>query len=141
MELDTMRMRISMMVGAALLVFAAAAVVTGAQEGGNPEAAELENPVEATPESIETGERLYMRRCRGCHGRDAAGGPPKEAGETPTSNLIDDEYDHGSTDGEIFYVIMNGVPPELVMSPFDDRFDDTETWHVVNYLRSLQQTQ
>ena len=82
-----------------------------------------------------------MRRCRGCHGRDAAGGPPKEAGETPTSNLIDDEYDHGSTDGEIFYVIMNGVPPELVMSPFDDRFDDTETWHVVNYLRSLQQTQ
>ena len=135
-----MRMRISMIAVAGLLVSGAAAVVTVAQEGANPEAAKLQNPVAATPESLEAGERLYMRRCRGCHGRDATGGPPKEAGERPTSNLIDDEYDHGSTDGEIFYVIRNGIPPELVMSPFDDRLDETETWHVVNYLKSLQQT-
>lgn len=135
-----MRQCLLMAALAGLLVSGATAAVTVAQESGNLEAAKLRNPVEATPGSIEAGERLYMRRCRGCHGRDAAGGPPKEAGEAPTSNLIDDEYEHGSTDGEIFHVIRNGIPPELVMAPFDDRLDETDTWNVVNYLRSLQQT-
>ena len=47
---------------------------------------------------------------------------------------------HGSTDGEIDFVIRNGIPPELVMEPFDDRLDETDTWNIVNYLSSLQKT-
>ena len=122
----------------AVLAGGVTAAVTVAQEGGNPDAAKLENPVAATPDSIAAGEKLYMRRCRGCHGSDATGGPPKEAGGAPTSNLVDDQYQHGSTDGEIYWVIRNGIPPELVMEPFDDRLDETDSWHIVNYLRSLQ---
>ena len=121
-----------------VLVAAFMAVAMTAQEkhGGNPEAAKLKNPVAMSPESIAAGEAIYMKRCRGCHGRDAAGGPPKEAGDHPASNLIDAEWDHGGTDGEIYYVIRNGVPPELVMEPWDDRLSETDTWNVVNFLRS-----
>ena len=113
--------------------------VMSAQEkpGGNAAAAKMKNPAAATPESIAAGETLYRRSCRGCHGKDATGGPPKDAGLAEASNLVDDKWDHGSTDGEIFYTIRNGVAPDLVMEPWDDRLSETDTWNIVNYLRSL----
>ena len=134
-----MRIGLLVMTLAALVAAGASAVSVAQEEGGNPEAAMLENPITMTAESIEAGEKLYMRRCRGCHGSDALGGPPKEGGGRPTPNLVDHEYLFGSTDGEIFWVIRNGIPPELVMEPFDDRLDETNTWNVVNYIRSLQE--
>ena len=75
------------------------------EDGNSPESTMLENPIAMTAESIEAGEKLFMRRCRGCHGSDAMGGPPKEAGEAPTPNLVDHEYEYGSTDGDIFSVV------------------------------------
>ena len=132
-----MRARVVTMAFVALLAGLAVGI-TAAQEkaGGNAEAAKLKNPVPSSPESIAAGEAVYMRRCRGCHGRDATGGPPKEAGDKEASNLVDDKWDHGGTDGEIFYTIRNGVPPELVMEPWDDRINETDTWNLVNFLRS-----
>jgi mono/diheme cytochrome c family protein len=115
------------------------AVATTAQEshrGGNAEAAKVKNPVAMSPESIAAGEAIYMKRCRGCHSRDLTGGPPKEAGDHEASNLIDDKWDHGSTDGEIYHVIRNGIPPELVMEPWYDRIDETGTWNLINFIRS-----
>lgn len=115
------------------------AVAISAQEekrGGNAEAAKLKNPVAVSPESIAAGEAIYMKRCRGCHGRELTGGPPKEAGDHEASNLVDDKWDHGGTDGEIYHVIRNGVPPELVMEPWDDRINEADTWNLVNYMRS-----
>lgn len=121
-----------------VLMAASLAVAITAQEkrGGNPEAAKLKNPVAMSPESIAAGEAIYMKRCRGCHSRELTGGPPKEAGDHEASNLVDDKWDHGGTDGEIYHVIRNGVPPELVMEPWDDRINETETWHLVNFIRS-----
>jgi mono/diheme cytochrome c family protein len=126
----------------ALLVALPLALVTVAatgqeKPGGNPEAAKVKNPVAATPESIAAGETIYARRCRGCHGKEGTGGPPKEANDRPASNLVDAQWDHGSTDGEIFDTIRNGVPPQFVMEPWDDRISETDTWNVVNYVRSL----
>ncbi len=115
------------------------AVAISAQEekrGGNAEAAKLKNPVAMSPESVAAGEAIYMKRCRGCHSRELTGGPPKEAGDHEASNLVDDKWDHGGTDGEIYHVIRNGVPPELVMEPWDDRINETDTWNLVNFIRS-----
>jgi len=95
------------------LPLALVTLVATAQEksGGNPEAAKLKNPVAATPESIAAGESFYNRRCRFCHGKDGTGGPPKEANDHPASNLVDAQWDHGSTDGEIFYTILMASGP------------------------------
>lgn len=115
------------------------AVAISAQEekrGGNAEAAKLKNPVAMSPESSAAGEAIYMKRCRGCHSRELTGGPPKEAGDHEASNLVDDKWNHGGTDGEIYHVIRNGVPPELVMEPWDDRINETDTWNLVNFIRS-----
>jgi len=116
------------------------AFVGAAQKpGGNPEALKIKNPVPATAESVAAGQVIYKRRCSACHGADGKGGPPKEDYLKAPPNLIDGSWDHGSSDGEIYWVIKNGVPPDLLMEGWDDRLSDTDMWNVVNFLRDLAQ--
>jgi len=98
---------------------------------------QLENPQAATPESVAAGEKIYKRYCQLCHGEDGTGSPSREAGFPASSNLVDAEWDHGSTDGDIYTVIQNGVEPEMAMEPWFDRLSETDIWNVVNYLRAL----
>jgi mono/diheme cytochrome c family protein len=111
-----------------------AAVLLAAQ--GNPEAAKVKNPVASTPESIAAGKAVYTRYCAVCHGVNGRGGSGSDI-SAPAPDLTDAEWKHGSTDGEIFDVIKNGVPPDLNMEPWGDRIKDPDIWNVVNYVRSL----
>ena len=96
-----------------------------------------ENPVEATEESVRAGLRVYGRFCRACHGIRADGqGMTAPPGSRP-ANLIDDEWVHGDTDGDIYLVIRNGVPPAYDMDAWEGRITDEEIWHVVNFLRNF----
>ena len=52
-------------------------------------------------------------------------------------DLTDGQWDHGSTDGEIFTVIKRGVPPTM-MAGYDGRIPDADIWSIVNYLRTLR---
>ena len=115
---------------------AATAIVAAAAAQGNPEAAKVVNPVSPSAESVAEGKRVYQRYCASCHGSNAEGGAGNDL--IPAApDLTDKEWKHGATDGEIFSVIKNGVPPDLNMVPFADQLKDTEIWNVVNYLRSL----
>ena len=119
-----------------IVVASSLAGITSAIAQGNHEAAQIRNPIAATAESIGEGKRLYQRHCASCHGSNAEGGPGNDL--IPAApDLTDKEWKHGSTDGEIFSVIKNGVPPDLNMIPFGDQMKDTDIWNVVNYLRSL----
>ncbi len=109
-----------------------------AAEPAQEAAAEVpENPVEATEESVRSGLRVYGRFCRSCHGIRADGqGMTAPTGSRP-ANLIDDEWTHGDTDGDIFLVIRNGVPPAYDMDAWEGRITDEEIWHIVNFLRNM----
>jgi len=110
-------------------------------KGGNPEAAKITNPVEATPDSIAAGKKTYFGFCGGCHGADAKGGLVlsivEDRGGSPPPDLTDDKSDYGSSDGEVFTVVKKGVPPEFIMGSFEGRLSDTDIWNVINYVRSL----
>ena len=103
---------------------------------GNPEAAKLQNPVQPSPESIAAGKQAFTRYCANCHGLNAEGGPGNDL-TPPAPDLTDKEWKRGSTDGEIFTSIKNGVPPDFNMGAFGDQLKDEEIWTVVNYVRSL----
>ena len=118
----------------AVLLASLTGIVMMAQ--GNPEAAKITNPVAATAESVAAGQPIYRRYCASCHGINAEGGSGSDI-SPPAPDLTDSEWKNGSTDGEIFSVIKNGVPPELNMGPWGDSIKDTDIWNVVNYLRSL----
>jgi mono/diheme cytochrome c family protein len=110
----------------------------------NPEAAALKNPLASTPEALSVGKRAYDTNCAACHGNVAQGAAKagiaisiiaEQSGKQPP-DLTDNQWDHGSTDGEIFTVIKRGVPPTM-MAGWEGRLSDTEIWSVVNYLRAV----
>ena len=128
-------------VTAALVAFAFAltslAVGAGAQAtGGDPKAAAVKNPVPANPASIKRGQQNYNRACQHCHGPNGQGDGSLAPTNPSPSNHTDDKWDHGSSDGEIFSVIANGIP-DSEMKGVRSEVTATEIWHIVNYLRSI----
>jgi mono/diheme cytochrome c family protein len=123
------------LVGLSAAVFAVGA--TGQELGGNPEAKKVKNPVAATPASIAAGQATFQKYCKFCHGADAKGDGPMAPKDTHPSNLTDDKWDRGSSDGEIFAVISEGAGPKFQMKGFKSKLTATEMWNVVNYVRSL----
>ena len=125
-------------IAGAACVFASAALLTAGAPArqGNPAAAKVTNPVSATPESLAQGKQVYQRRCASCHGSNGEGGLGNDL-VGPAPSLVDATWEHGSTDGEIFDVIKNGIPPEFMMVAWKDDLKDDEIWSVVNYLRSM----
>ena len=126
--------------GAAFALLAAAPTLQAAEEGGaiqEPAAEIPENPIEATEESVRAGLRVYGRFCRSCHGVRGDGRGQNPSPGTRPANLIDEEWVHGETDGEIYNVIRQGVPPAYDMDAWEGRITDEEIWHVVNFLREL----
>jgi mono/diheme cytochrome c family protein len=110
----------------------------------SPEATKLTNPVASTPESIAAGKKAYDANCAACHGNMAQGAVKagvvisiiEEQGGKQPSDLTDDQWEHGSSDGEIYRVIKKGIPPTM-MAAWDGRISDSEIWSIVNYLRTL----
>jgi mono/diheme cytochrome c family protein len=111
-------------------------------------AATRRNPVTSTPASIAAGKRTYDALCAVCHGNQAQGAVKagfamsiiaEQQGKQPP-DLTDDQWDHGSTDGEIFAAIMRGLPPSM-MPGFTGQLTDDDVWNIVNYVRSLRPTQ
>jgi mono/diheme cytochrome c family protein len=123
----------------ALSFVALASVLASAQNpGGSPEGKKMKNPVASSPESIKAGAAAFQKNCRFCHGADAKGDGPMAPKDTHPSNLTDDKWDRGSTDGEIFLVIQNGAGPKFDMKGYKSKMTEPEIWNIVNYLRSIQ---
>jgi cytochrome c oxidase cbb3-type subunit 3 len=107
---------------------------------GDPEAAKVRNPVPSSPESIAAGKQKYTEfGCNTCHGANGEGGLSpsitEDQGLPGPPDLIDDEWAHGGSDGEIFKTITTGVPP-FIMGPYKGRLSDTDIWNIINFLRS-----
>jgi mono/diheme cytochrome c family protein len=111
---------------------------------GSPASA-LTNPVPATPASIAAGKAAYDATCAACHGDRAQGAIRakltlsiiEEQNGKQAPDLTDAEWDHGSSDGEIFTVLKRGVPTTM-MPGFGGAVSDENLWSIVNYLRTLE---
>jgi mono/diheme cytochrome c family protein len=108
---------------------------TAPKKGGNGAAANIKNPVAATPESLAAGKRSYTRLCVRCHGPEGQGDGTGATGPVPPGDLSDNSWEYGGSDGEIFAVIHDGVSAD--MEGYAQRMSDTDIWNVVNYLRTF----
>jgi cytochrome c oxidase cbb3-type subunit 3 len=77
--------------------------------------------------AIREGASLFRANCSPCHGLNATGG-----GRGP--DLSANRWAHGSSDGDIFRTISQGVPGTEMPA---NGFEDSEIWAIVAYLRSL----
>jgi len=134
------------MAAASLVASALAPMAAGVQEHPrmphrHPEGEKLVNPILPASDSAKLGAAIYAKSCASCHGPNGLGNGRLAAamaayGARP-SNLADTEWQHGSTDGEIFMVIRDGIGPDLHMPQYQGKLSDDEVWHVVNYIRAL----
>src|SRR5262245_49442836 len=83
----------------------------------HPDAQKIENPIVSSPESIAAGGKIYAKLCASCHGASGRGNGRLAAGMAAygvrPSDLVDKTWQHGSTDGEIFAVIRDGIGPDF----------------------------
>jgi mono/diheme cytochrome c family protein len=137
---------VALWAGCALIALAGAGLHAGQgipatgttpRRGGNPAAAQLTNPVAATPESVAAGRRTYARLCSRCHGPEGKGdGGGAGAGGQP-ADFTDDGWDFGASDGEIFTVIRDGTSAD--MEAYGERISETDIWNLVRYIRTLKE--
>lgn len=90
------------------------------------EANDMQNPLEANKQTLETGKAMYMN-CMACHGATGLGDGAIPSGNFTTKAFMD------QTDGAIFYKIANG---RGTMPGFKGLGDDN-LWATVLYIRSL----
>jgi mono/diheme cytochrome c family protein len=101
----------------------------------NPEAAKLKNPVANTPEAIDKGKALYKRHCASCHGAGGKGDGALALSGGEPSDLTDEVWDYGSSDGEIFVAIRDGVSADMLA--YKDKLKERELWQIVLFLRRI----
>ena len=123
----------------ASVVLASPAIGVHAQvkPGGNPKAAAVKNPVPSNANSINKGRQAYSKACRHCHGTKGLGDGPLAPKNPSPANLTDSEWKYGSSDGEIFAIISNGVGGDSEMKGVRSEMTTTDMWSIVNYLRSI----
>jgi mono/diheme cytochrome c family protein len=106
------------------------------------DAQQLKNPVSGTPESLAAGATTYAKYCAVCHGATGRGDGKLAAAMAAyngayAADLTDGVWQHGSSDGEIFVSIRDGIGPEFVMGPWKGKIPDQEIWNLVNYVKTL----
>jgi mono/diheme cytochrome c family protein len=118
-----------------------AAVAGKLQRMGIPGSfAKLRNPVTSSKQVLTAGRAHFADHCAICHGNDGSG--QTEIGRnlyprTPDLRLSETQQ---LTDGEIFYIIENGV--RLTGMPaWGDGSEESKraTWHLVTFIRHLPQ--
>lgn len=121
------------------LTGASLAIAQATPVGGTPAGAGMKNPVPATESSVAAGREVYLAKCAACHGErgDGHGHGVPDYGKRP-ADLTRPSYVYGTTDGDVFDVIRNGVEPSLAMPAWDGIISDTDIWSLVNYLRMLR---
>jgi mono/diheme cytochrome c family protein len=97
-----------------------------------------ENPVQATDEVIAVGMSHYADHCAACHANDGSGETQIGLGLYPKPPDMRQDATQSLTDGELFYIIENGV--RLTGMPAwgaGTHESAEETWHLVHFIRQL----
>ena len=103
----------------------------------SPVVMSLVNPVEATPESLARGERLFNRFCAPCHGTDGIGANASISALHPMLPAINlaSAVTAVRPDGYVYGIIRAG---RALMPAYGHQIPHHDRWHIVNYVRQLQ---
>jgi len=104
------------------------------------EARERTNPVPHTPEVIAEGMAHYADHCASCHANDGSGETDLGLGLYPKPPDMRLPATQSLTDGQLFYIIENGVRLTGMPAWSTGQAEGEEaTWHLVHFIRELPQ--
>ncbi len=100
---------------------------------------ELKNPVQASAEVLSGATAHFADHCATCHGNDGRGNTLMGRGLYPKPPDMTEPSTQNLTDGEIYYIIENGIRftgmPAFGEEPGND--NDLESWDLVHFIRHL----
>jgi mono/diheme cytochrome c family protein len=99
---------------------------------------ERTNPVTRSEEAVRAGLEHFADHCALCHANDGSGDTPFGRGMFPPSPDLRGEATQRMTDGELFFIIENGVRftgmPAFATGTAES---EAESWNLVHFLRRL----
>ncbi len=97
------------------------------------------NPFAGDEQALGQGRDEFFSRCATCHGSDGRGATPIGANVYPRVPDLHGPATQGLTDGEIRYIIANGIQlTGMPAMPAMNGQEERVSWALVTYLRSLR---
>ena len=104
------------------------------------DAAALQNPVPNTPEVLAEGRAHWADHCALCHDNDGSGSTTIGMRTYPPAPDMRQPATQNLSDGELFYIIQNGI--RLSAMPAwgsGSGHDEEDSWKLVRFIRHLPQ--
>jgi mono/diheme cytochrome c family protein len=96
------------------------------------------NPVAMSGDSVARGEKTFVMRCGGCHGRKADGKGPNSLDILPRPrNLRNGPFVASVSDERLFQSILYGVQGTAMPSWIDYGLQTNDVGDLVNFIRSI----
>ncbi len=97
-----------------------------------------QNPVAMSADSAARGEKTFLQRCTGCHGKKADGKGPNSLDILPRPrNLRNAWFVEKTGDARLFDSILYGVQGTAMPAWIDYGLSQQEVGDIVNFIRSL----
>jgi mono/diheme cytochrome c family protein len=101
-------------------------------------ARELRNPVPSSIPGLQQGMAHFADHCAICHANDGSGRTTIGMNTYPKSPDMREQNTQSLTDGELYYVIRNGIRFTAMPGWGEgETVDDEETWNLVHFIRHL----
>lgn len=101
------------------------------------EASERQNPVQAGDEVISEAMAHFADHCALCHGNDGRGRTEIGGGLYPKPTDMTQPETQNLSDGELYYIIENGVRLTGMPAFGEGGGEDEDTWKLVRFIRRL----
>ncbi|MBZ5611125.1 MAG: c-type cytochrome [Acidobacteriia bacterium] len=95
------------------------------------------NPVSDSPEVLEEAKAHWADHCAGCHSNDGSGNTPMGKGMYPPAPDMRAPATQQMTDGELFFIIENGVRMSGMPAWGGAGHDEQDSWKLVRFIRHL----
>lgn len=115
-----------------------AAMARAVREASIPaRARELQSPVGATPETLAEARAHWADHCAGCHANNGSGDTPLGRNLFPEAPDMRQAATQSLSDGELYYVIQNGIRLTGMPAWGEPVDDDRQSWSLVAFIRHL----
>jgi mono/diheme cytochrome c family protein len=94
---------------------------------------ERQNPVPHSAEALASGRAHFADHCASCHANDGSGNTGMGRNLFPRSPDMRQPATQQLTDGELFWIIENGIPGWSTGTPDGER----ASWELVHFVRRL----
>jgi mono/diheme cytochrome c family protein len=95
------------------------------------------NPIADSPEVLAEGRAHWADHCAGCHANDGSGNTPMGKQMYPSAPDMRESRTQQMSDGELFYIIENGVRLTGMPAWGGPGHGHDDSWKLVHFIRHL----